>query len=448
MTSSTMLPASAETAAPICCPEALEVLREAFREFFHDSQSRAAWDDVQQAVERLSPADPQFTATLDDVRQRQSTKHGGFTQRYVLGKDVGPDGELRDLPRPIPVRDDTRKKLSRLVRSNPERFPGGIQQLYNEQRPLQQAKSLDYATLIKATIRCELNSLLRCDRTKLLKGAATLLDLADAYRHMRHVGQAHPKVVETIDQRDTSAIIEFLVTVGSRTPLTERELLKIVPLASQGWKDASEEDLILRGRVLQTGLEGKSALLKSWVEPFAAEIMFCGMQPQVQQAFRKRLAENQAATVRPNPGSPPKATPVAPSTTGTFSAPLRPAAPHAPTSGTFSPAPQPAAKSAANLSDTAPVKLSTTDAFKIPIGVPEPPKLQVLRNYLRVSTSTTSMRLSEAMRLAEARDDVAGHRLYVQQVFHEGKWAITGQTRGDPIFSRMNAPDSDAVTEG
>jgi hypothetical protein len=100
------------------------------------------------------------------------------------------------------------------------------------------------------------------------------------------------------------------------------------------------------------------------------------------------------------------------------------------------------------LNDTAPVDVSSTDAFKIPIGVPEPAKLQVLRNYVRVSSAATVIRLSEAMRLSDARDDVAGHRQYVQQVFHEEGWAIIGQTRGDPMFSRLNASKPGTAAPG
>jgi hypothetical protein len=97
---------------------------------------------------------------------------------------------------------------------------------------------------------------------------------------------------------------------------------------------------------------------------------------------------------------------------------------------------------AANLSDTAPVELGSTDAFKIPIGVPEPPRLHVLRNYLRVSSTGTVIRLSEAMRLSEAREDIIGHRQYVQREFREEGWAIIGQTRGDPMFSRLGTSSS------
>lgn len=444
-TTSTTATPSADTAAPICCPDALDALKEAFREFFHDPQSGSAWSELTRAVQSLSPADAEFPRSLDLARRELSAKHGGYSQRFVLSKDVGPDGSLRPLPRAIPVRDDTRKKLSRLVRNNPDRFPGGIQQLLDDQRPLQQAKTDDFAKLVAATIRLELGSLLRCDRKKLLKSAATLLDLAEAFRHMRHVGQAHPKVIETIDRRDATAMIEFLVTVGTRTPLTEEELLRIVPIAARGWTDVGDRDQIVRGRILQTGLDGKSTLLKSWVEPFAAEIVFSGLMSKLQLAFRKRLSESAssaAPAARPTPAPPPRKSD-RPTTTGTFSAPLRTARESAAATSVPS-APPPAP----TLSDTAPVDVSVTDAFKIPIGVPEPPKLQVLRNYLRVSGSTTSMRLTEAMRLAEARDDVAGHRQYVQQVFHEARWAITGQTRGDPIFSPMPHAKSNSASEG
>ena len=92
--------------------------------------------------------------------------------------------------------------------------------------------------------------------------------------------------------------------------------------------------------------------------------------------------------------------------------------------------------------------VSSTDTFKIPIGVPEPVRLQVLRNYLHVSSAATVIRLSEAMRMCAAKDDVAGHRQYVQRVFHEAGWAIIGQTRGDPMFSRLSAVTAGAPAPG
>src|SRR4029079_14212282 len=150
------------------------------------------------------------------------------------------------------------QKLVRLVRDNPSQFPGGIQELLATHRPLQQASSAQYAKLIVSTIDAELGSLLRCDRNKLLKMSATLLDLAETYRHLIRLQEAHPKVIETIDKGDTTAMIEFLVTLGTRTPLTAAEWTRFVTIAAEGWDEANEKDLIVRGRVLQTGLSQKS----------------------------------------------------------------------------------------------------------------------------------------------------------------------------------------------
>jgi hypothetical protein len=164
--------------------------------------------------------------------------------------------------------------------------------------------------------------------------------------------------------------------------------------------------------------------------------MFQGLLSDLQSAFRKRSTPSAPAPVpeRPTPATPPPARTSVPATTGTFSAPLRTS-------------PKPAAP--ANLSDTSPVNLSSTDAFKIPIGVPEPERLYVLRNYLRVSSTGTVIRLSEAMRLCAAKEDVVGHRLHAQRVFHEEGWAIIGQTRGDPMFTRlstaMSGPEAASV---
>ena len=162
MTSSTMLPASAEDRrADLLSRSAGGSQGGVFASSFHDSQSRARLGTMFQQAGRAAcrPADPAVSPqTLDDVRRRQSTKHGGFTQRYVLGKDVGPDGRT---PRSARVQSrcaTTRgKKLSRLVRKQSRAvFRGGIQQLFDEQRPAANRRSrLDYATLIKATIRCE-----------------------------------------------------------------------------------------------------------------------------------------------------------------------------------------------------------------------------------------------------------------------------------------------------
>lgn len=413
-------------AVPLCSAESLATLKGAFAAFVRDPLP-AAWNSLQRAVENLAPADPRFAADLAAVREQQFQKHGGFTQRYVLSKDVGPDGALRPLPRAIPVRDDTRTKLVRLVRDNPASFPGGIQQLLNTDRPLQQASSANFAKLIAATVHCEVDSLLRCDRNKLLKSAATLLDLAETYRHLQRLAGAAPKVVETIDRGDTTAMIEFLVTLGTRTPLTVDELTRFVSQAAAGWQQATDKDLIIRGRVLQTGLDAKAPLLKTWVEPFASEVVFRQLQADLQAAFRKRLADT-AVAAPPTP--PPAPRPSIAGTTGTFSAPFKPAS-----ATSRSPATTPPAA----VTETASVDLSGTDAFKIPIGVPEPPRLQVLRNYLNVASAATVIRLSEAMRMSEARDDVAGHRQYVQRAFRDAGWAVIGQTRGDPMFSRLSS---------
>ncbi|MBL8848140.1 MAG: hypothetical protein JNG89_00565 [Planctomycetaceae bacterium] len=445
--------ADSSTVLPVCSPESLAVLKEAFEAFVLDPLPPAALSRLKQAVEDLPPADAHFARDLGMARQHQLQRHGGYTQRYVLSKDVGPDGSLRVLPRSIPVRDDTSNKIAKLVRENPSRFPGGIQQLLNAERPLQQAKSADYAKLIAATVRLELDSLLRCDRMKLLKSSATALDLAETYRHLHRISTAHPRVVDTIDRNDTTAMTEFLVTLGSRSPLTESELVRFVTLAADGWQQANDRDQIVRGRVLQSGLDGKTPLLTTWVEPFAAEVVFRGIMPDLQAAFRNRsqaegraAAAPSAASAPAKPAAPQKAN--VPPTTGTFSAPLRAATPAATRPPAPAPGPVPVvtAKAAsavavkpasANLSDTAPVDVSSTDAFVIPIGVPEPPRLQVLRNYLHVASAATVIRLSEAMRMCEARDDVVGHRQYVQRLFRDAGWAMIGQTKGDPMFSRL-----------
>jgi len=431
---STTAPSKSSPAKAICAAESLQALKAAFEAFVGEPLSDPKWECVQRAVEDLAPTDLAFFADLTAARRLQNEKHGGFSQRYVLSKDVGPEGAVRPLPRSIPVRDDTRAKLARLVRDNPTKFPGGIQQLLNSERPLQQAKSADYARLIVATVRLELDSLLKCDRNKLLKSSTTLLELLMTCRHLHRVAGAHPKVLETIDANDTTSMIEFLVTVATRTPLTEAELTRLVPLAAENWKQANDRDLIVRGRVLQTGLDAKTALLKTWVQPFAAEVVFRGLLSDLQAAFGKRLAASLQPLVAERPAlrAQPAPAAVVPATSGTFSSPLRPTPPRATTTP--------------NLSDTSPVDLGSTDAFKIPIGVPEPPRLYVLRNYLRVSSTGAVIRLSEAMRLCEAKADIIGHRQYVQRVFHEEGWAIIGQTRGDPMFTRlstaMSGPDA------
>lgn len=439
----TPAPAPSNSPPRPCSLESLQALRSAYEAFAAAPLDDANWERVQRTVETLAPTDADFAADLAATRRQQSEKHGGFSQRYVLSKDVGPEGTVRLLPRQIPVRDDTRNKLARLVRDNPSKFPGGIQELLNTERPLQQAKSAEYAKLIAATLTLELDSLLKCDRLKLLKSSATLLDLLQTFRQMQRVAAAHPKVIETIDRNDTTAMTEFLVTVATRTPLTESELTRMVTLAAEGWKGASDRDLIVRGRVLQSGLEAKTALMKTWVEPFAAEVVFRGLLTDLQAGFRKRLAATAVAPAsEPRVAPAPVASPrVVPATGGTFSAPLRPLA-----SATPAPVATPAPRApAASLSDTAPVGVSMADTFKIPIGVPEPDRLQVLRNYLRVSSTATVIRLSEAMRMSEARDDVVGHRLYVQRVFQEEGWAIIGHTRGDPMFSRLSTATAPAA---
>ncbi|MFO1092020.1 MAG: hypothetical protein U0992_01720 [Planctomycetaceae bacterium] len=358
--------------ATLCTPDTLSALTESFEAFAHEPLSSELWHQFQQTVDALPPSDLKFFADLARVRREQFEKHGGFTQRFVLSKDVGPDGSLRELPRPIPVRDDTRTKLARLVRDNPQKFPGGIQELLNTERPLQQASSASYGNLIAATIRTELNSLLRCDRNKLLKCSATLLDLAEAYRHLQRISAAHPKVVETIDSGDTTAMIEFLSTLR-RTPLTEPELTRFVQLAAEGWEGATDKDTIVRGRVLQTGLDKKSALLTTWVEPFAAEVIFRGLLTELQTAYKSVWSRTRRQFRRLRPPVP-AATPTktgGPTTAGSFSAPLKPFA----SQPKKADAPSTPTARAASVSDTGPVDLSNTEAFKIPIGVPEPPRL-------------------------------------------------------------------------
>lgn len=403
-----------ETARPICAPEALAVVRDCFDQLVQrplDAKARTAF---QRAVESLSPDDAQFPVALEEARRRQLEQHGGFTQRYVLSKDVTPEGSVRPLPRRIPVRDDMCRKLSRLAKHNPAGFPGGLQPLLDSERPLQQARSSDYANLIAATVRCELDSLLKCNRAKLLKSCATLLELAQTFCHLQRLAAAHPKVVEIIDRHDTAAMIDFLVTVAARTPLSELEFERFIRIACEGWKQATDRDVIVRGRVLHTGLEGKSALLKTWVEPFAAEVAFRGLLPQLQAAYRRRLQAEAAALAR---------------TASRGGAAVLSAT-----------EPQPAPATTPESRETTTFAANrTSDGFQIPVAVPEPERLYVLRNYLRCASAATVIRLSEAMRISEAKPDVPDHRLHVQRVFQEEGWAIVGQSHGDPMFSRLSA---------
>ncbi|MFO1092019.1 MAG: hypothetical protein U0992_01715 [Planctomycetaceae bacterium] len=50
--------------------------------------------------------------------------------------------------------------------------------------------------------------------------------------------------------------------------------------------------------------------------------------------------------------------------------------------------------------------------------------------------------------MSDAREDVAGHRQYIQRAFREAGWAVIGQNRGDPMFSRLSSVTAGGAIPG
>jgi hypothetical protein len=385
------------------CPgEAASRLADAVDRFLNHPGDDPATDEALSAINNIAGSGPGGKRALESVRRKRLKRDGGFGCRYVAVKWLDADGEFTALSEPVPARDLIRSQMARIVAERPEQFPDGVDAFFENERPLLQARTADFASLVAGRVRRELTALAADPPIVSHTRLASILDLMLSYRHVAQIrAAAHPRALEKIDTADTASMSDFLIAVAGRLPLTTAEFDRFLELARADWVSDAEKDAILRGRVVTLGLDGKSALLLSWITPFTRELAARGLLGRVSGRYRAaRHGQRKPEVIQP-PGASPG--------------------------------------SSVLEHDTQEMAASDT-AIHYLEGAPEPARMHVLRNYLRCSTICAIVSLDEALRIAEASSDVPGHRQHVIRLFHDEGWIMTPRRHGEPVFEKRATP--------
>jgi hypothetical protein len=219
------------------------------------------------------------------------------------------------------------------------------------------------------------------------------------------VRTAHATALEKIDAGDVGSMCDFLAALAGRVPLSSVEFERFLELARTGWASDSAPDILLRGRVATLGLEGKTHVLQQWVTPMTRELSVRGALP--------RLIRQYQSERRPVAPPPPQ---------------VRPRASFVSHESVLE-------------HDTQELTASDTGVHILE-GTPEPERMHVLRNYVRCATVCAVVTLDEALRIAQARPDVPGHRQHVIRLFHDEGWIMSPRRHGEPVFEKRAAPSA------
>lgn len=362
-----------------------------------------ALTSLQFAIDELLEAIPGAVRAYQQRRAHQARELGGYSQRYVLIKDFDANDQLVPLAPPRPGRDGVRGHLARIATQHPQLFPGGLAAYLERERPLVQATTPDFERVLETYARAESENLRAAKPGALVMKLVDLVDTLSAYQNVsRLIAEAHPTAIEHIDRGDVAGMIEFLVGIGRRTPLSDAEFRRFVELSQQGWENCPESDLVLRGRVVSVGLDGKAPVLRKWITPFVRSLAAAGRVPELLGRLHPRSTA---------PRTPP------PQDVTRTTAPL--------------PRPEPVSSPPPGVSDSG--------RFVVPVNTPEPAKLNVLRNYLRCGSMSATVALDHALQMAAAQPDVPGHRQHVLRVFQEEGWLMEPRGKREPIFKRRPA---------
>jgi len=370
-----------------------------------------ATDLLTRSTEQFAACFPGGGRAFNQRRSQQLKDLGGYVLRYVLMKDFDNTDALIPLSPPRPARDGIRSHLMRIAAGHPHLFPGGIAGFLERERPIVQVGSRDFLRIISTSTQFESETLAAAKPAALLAKLVDLFEQLAAYRNLAQLlAEAHPTAVERIDQGDADGMIEFLAGIGKRAPLSSSEFQRFLDLSRQGWENASDSDVVLRGRIVHAALDGKAPVLRKWVTPFVRYLSAHGQLPQLLERFRQRSPTREPAAPRPF-----EARPVSP---------------------------QPAV-------EQTPADAGGDDSgrYVVPLNTPEPPKLHVLRNYLKCGSMSTTVALDHALQMAGAQADVPGHRLHVLRIFQEEGWLMEPRGKREPIFKRRPPVEATILNE-
>jgi hypothetical protein len=392
------------TAATWNCPRALaDSLVIAANRFLDHPADQAAVDAVVCAIKAITAEGPGGSQALERVRQKRLKRDGGFGRRYVAVKWLDPSGQVAPLRERVPARDRIPEQMGRIIAGQPEKYPHGAASFFEQERPLLQARTGEFATVVGEQIRRELQPLGADSPTVAHMQLASFLDLSWTLHHQAQVrSAAHPAALEKIDAGDVASLCDFLTVVAGRLPLSAAEFDRFLELARGNWREENDKDVLLRGRVVTSSLAGKASLLQTWVTPFVRELAARGLLVRVAHQYRAaRRGAQSTEVIRPRGA---------------------------------------AAAGASVLSDDTQELAASDTGIHILEGTPEPARLHVLRNYVRCATVCAVVSLDEALRIAQAQPDVPGHRQYVIRLFHDEGWIMSPRGRGEPVFEKRGLP--------
>lgn len=386
--------------------EAWQELEQSVASFLKDPSSEAEATFIR-VFEHVAQEHPAGVRGVKHVRAVQHKRCGSYSQRYVARKWLEDDGTVVTLTTLRLLRDRIPQQLESRVKALPDRFPHGFAQFLRDEQPLFRAETARFLPLARQSIQEQLQALPQIAVEHLPQRLATLLDLLLAYRHCyRQNSESGSKALELIDAGDVDAMTAFLVTAAARSPLTTPEFLSVLRIAEATAQECGPQDKILRGRLINTGLNGNPGIWERWYVPFVRELSWRGLLPQLQEQYARRNSGKDAR----NGVAPPES------------------ASSPPTAGCDQPEPLE--------SRTAFTGAYTDFETAIPIGTPPPPRLHILSGYLENVSLNSVLALSEAMRMAQANPDIPGHRQYVLRTLRQGKWTLIPRGKREPIFQK------------
>jgi hypothetical protein len=382
------------------CPRAqADALVAAVNDFLDHPVDDSALDEVVSAINASAAAGPGGARALKGAHREQLKRDGGFGCRYVAVKWLDAHGQVMPLSHPVPARDRIPEQMAHIVTRQPEKFPHGPASFFERERLLLHARTGEFGSVVGEQIRHELNSLAAHAPVSHAR-LASIFDMSLSLRHQAQIqSAAHPAALGKIDAGDVASICDFLTVVAGRLPLSAAEFDRFLDLARTDWASDDDKDVLLRGRVVTSGLDGKAHLLQSWITPFVRELATRGMLARASDQYRASRRDGPATAVIRPPGA--------------------------------------AAEASAREHDTHELAASDT-SIHILEGAPEPERMHVLRNYVRCATACAVIPLDEALRIAQARPDVPGHRQHVIRLFHDEGWIMSPGGRGEPVFEKRD----------